>query len=473
MSIQQFLSILRAHWSVAVGVLLLALATAGSLSLLLPKQYIATATVLAEMKADPVAGTDVPVQIMQANYIATQVDVVSSDRVAGRAAAILGFEHDQSLLNKWQRATGGRGEFGAWVAEELRRHLQVTPSRESNVINIGFEWPVAKQAAVIANAFAQAYIDTNVELKVAPAKQYADWFKQRADALRNEVAARQRLLADFQSDKGILATDERVDIELTRLNQLSTQLGEVQVQREDSQSRQHPRGAADSMPEVLQSPLINSLKTELSAAEERLNGLSDKLGTSHPDYLKAQAEIVGLRQRLGEETAKIVRSLHTNSDVNVQREAALRAALEEQKTRVLEMKHQRDEAAVLERDVQNAQRNLDAVDQRLAQTSLESQSQQTTVVMLTPATEPFRHSSPKLRSNLLVAMFLGSVLGAAAALLLEVRDKRVRSAEDLAQLLDLPLLGNIRAATSQLISSSHSAAAAPPGFYLPFQHRPD
>jgi len=40
----------------------------------------------------------------------------------------------------------------------------------------------------------------------------------------------------------------------------------------------------------------------------------------------------------------------------------------------MQLKHQRDEGAVLQNDVVTAQRNLDAVTQRLAQSNLQSQT---------------------------------------------------------------------------------------------------
>jgi len=108
---------------------------------------------------------------------------------------------------------------------------------------------------------------------------------------------------------------------------------------------------------------------------------------------------------------------------------------------VMSIKNQRDELAVLQREVENAQRAYDAVAQRLTQTSLESQTQQTNVVVLTPAVEPIEPSSPKLLLNSLLAVFLGTLLGVGCALLLETLSRRVRSAEDLAQALGLPVLG--------------------------------
>ena len=56
MSLSQFFSIMRARWWVALAVLLLTVVSAVGISLLLPKQYIATATVVVDqMRPDPVA----------------------------------------------------------------------------------------------------------------------------------------------------------------------------------------------------------------------------------------------------------------------------------------------------------------------------------------------------------------------------------------------------------------------------------
>jgi chain length determinant protein EpsF len=454
MSLGQLLQILRARFKVVIAILVSIVLLAVAISLALPKQYVATATVLADIKADPVAANNLITTEMPENYIATQVDVINSERVARRAVEILRLDQDTKFRKKWQETTHGTMDITAWLAQSLRQHLDVAPSRESNVINIGFRWTDPQEAAKYANAFAQSYIDTDVELKVAPAKQYSDWFKQRAQALSDDLAAKQQQLADFQRDKGIVATDERLDTEVSRLGELSTQLVQIQGQHQDSQSRQRQRGKLDAIPEVLQSPVIAALKQQLSISETKLSDLRNQLGPAHPDYVRAESEVADLQNHIVQESMRIVGSMNNTAEVNQQRENAVRVALDEQKTRVIEMKHQRDQAAILEGAVQTAQRNLDAVNQRLAQTSLESTVQQTTVVLLTVATPPFRHSSPRLSVNLIIAMFLGVILGVSRALYLESKDRLVRSAADLSTVLGVQTLGTIRAATAIIAISA-------------------
>jgi capsular polysaccharide biosynthesis protein len=48
--------------------------------------------------------------------------------------------------------------------------------------------------------------------------------------------------------------------------------------------------------------------------------------------------------------------------------------------------------------------------------------------------------------NVLVSVFLGTLLGVGLALMLELANRKVRSADDLAEALDLPVLGAIASA---------------------------
>jgi chain length determinant protein EpsF len=341
-------------------------------------------------------------------------------------------------------ATQGRGDLTAWLAGGLLAHEIVTPSRDSNVISIAVKWPSAPAAAAIANAFTQAYLDTTIELKVGPAKQYAAWFDERSHELRADLEAKQQRLSDFQKEAEITTTDSKLDIENARLAELSSQLTAIQAQRQDSQSRQRQvQGDNETLPEVLQSQAIAGLKANLAVDEAKLKNIATNLGTNHPEYQATEAEIVSLRERIAQETAKVVTSMGNVTQSNLRRESDLRAALEAQKQRVLALKHNRDELDVLQNDVNSAQHNLDTVTERLSQSSLESRIQQANVQTLTVAAEPLRHSSPKVVLVLFTGILVGSVLAVGAVLLLELISPRIRSEDELAKLLSVPLLGRI------------------------------
>jgi chain length determinant protein EpsF len=425
------------------------------LTFILPTQYTATSSVVIDLKSDPLAGagaTALTEQIVQ-SYVTTEVDIIASQRVALRVVKQLGLEKDPEMMEKWRKSQdswlnffgGSKGDIGTWIANYLlEKRLRVSPSRDSNVILIAVKWSSAAGAAQVANAFARAAIDTNIELKVEPAKLYAGWFDERAKALRADLAEKQKRLSDFQLKVGMVATDDKLDVENARLTELSTGLVAIQAELQESQSRQRQIGGNnESLPEVLQSPLIANLKNDLADAEAKKADVAARVGKNHPDYQAAEATVSNLRSRLEQETAKIVASLGNANQVNVRREADLQKAFDAQKERVLELKHAHDQAAILESDVAAAQRDLDAVNQRFAQSSLESQTQQTNIVQLSYAVPPLESSSPKLLLNLALGIVFGGSLAFAAVLLLELRDRRVRDDDAIQQLLDMPILARI------------------------------
>jgi chain length determinant protein EpsF len=456
MTFTQFFLVLRARWKLAAGVFTAIVLATIVISLLMTKMYTASATVVADTKPDPLTAAVYASQTSTA-YIATQVDIISSERVAERAVKILKLDQSPEWIADWKDATDGKGDIVVWIGAMLGKALTVTPTRDSSVIEISVTWSNPKTAAQFANAFAQAYMDVNVELKVDPAKQYAAYFDERSQALRTDLEAKQKRLADFQAQSGILTSDGRLDIENARLAELSSQLVAIQALRQDSQSRQRVIDP-ESMPEVLQSPLIQGLKGELAKAEAKLQDVASNVGKNHPDYQAAAVDIANLRSRIAQESAKIAASLGNTTQINLRRENDIREALEAQKKRMLELTHQQDKFAVLQNDVVTAQRNLDAVTQRLAQSSLESQTQQTTISLLTTAVEPMKKSSPRFLLNLAVGMFLGGVLGVAAAVSRELSDRRIRDYAELSGLLGIPVFAKIPGIKPEKSAPKASAA---------------
>jgi len=331
------------------------------------------------------------------------------------------------------------------VADTFQKSLDVKPSRESNVISVSYKAPDPRFATGLANAFVQAYLDTTLELRVDPAKQYSNFFDTRSKEARAALEAAQARLSAFQSEKGIIANDERLDVENSRLNELSSQLVALQAVSSESGSRQaQAQGASgDKLQEVLNNPIISNLKVEQARSEARLQELSSKLGDSHPQVIEIKANIAETRKRIESETNRVTGGVTVSNTINKQRLAEVRASLEAQREKVLHLKAVRDEGSVIVRDVENAQRSYDAVLSRLTQTNLESQTTQSNVNILTQATQPLEASSPKVLRNTLLSVVIGAVLAIASAMALELMDRRVRAVEDIAAAVGLPVLGLI------------------------------
>lgn len=443
MSFKQFFLVIRARGGIVLLIFFGTIALAIAVSLLLPPRYSAQATVVVDVKSpDPVAGMFVPALAIPF-YMAAQVDIINSERVAQKVVKKLGLDKHPGTKEDWLAETEGELDISIWLAGKLMHNVDVKPSRESNVISISYKAGDAATAADIANAFAQAYIDTTIELKVEPARQYARWFEAQAKTLRDNLERAQNRLSAYQQQQGIISVEERVDVELARLGELSAQLSAIVGQTAEAQSKQGSGASADTLPEIVHNPLIQALKTDLARAEAKLDELSGNMGTGHPEYQRTESQVASLRNRLERETQHIIRGFATARSVGKKRERELQTAIEAQKHKLLEIRRARDELGVLTRDVEAAQRAYDHVWQRINQTTLESQVTQTNASVFTLASKPLKPSFPNLLLNLCISIFLGTLLGVGAALLAEVVDRRVRSVEDLNWLLQLPVLGAI------------------------------
>jgi len=168
MTLQQFVSILRARKLLLIAIFLVTVFTTFVVSVLLPKQYTASASVVIDVKSpDPISGM-VLQGMMTPTYMATQVDIIGSSRVAQRAIRELRLAETPSLREQWNAETKGEGDYEAWLTALVQRQLQISPSRESNVITISYSAADPRFAAAMANAFTSSYINTSVELRAEP-----------------------------------------------------------------------------------------------------------------------------------------------------------------------------------------------------------------------------------------------------------------------------------------------------------------
>ena len=196
---------------------------------------------------------------------------------------------------------------------------------------------------------------------------------------------------------------------------------------------------------MVANPVVQRLKSDISAVESKISELSSRVGVNHPEYISLQQQLAGLRQRADGELKVISSSLSSASNASQQREASARNALDKQKNLVLAMKQQNNELALLAGDVESAKRAYDNAMLRVSQTRLEAEIDQTNINVLNPATVPIDPSRPQLALNMILALVLGLCIAPGFAVLREISDRRVRDADDVNELYGLPVIGELPA----------------------------
>ena len=217
-------------------------------------------------------------------------------------------------------ARGDRGQDSARALFRQRARSagsSVEPTRGSNVINLTFTAadPIFAQAA--ANAFAQAYMDVSVDLRVAPARQSATFLEEQAKTLRANLEKAQATLSAVPADQG------------HRRHRRAARPGERPLLgphrrsspwRRRSRSRPPPGSATAAprpRPTCCRAASVQSLKSQLAAAQTKLTEASNLLGKNHPTRHAARGagrraaapargrDPAGLRRHLGQQPRQL------------------------------------------------------------------------------------------------------------------------------------------------------------------------
>ena len=446
MTPRQFLLALRARLGVFALVLAATVLAATVLSFLLPKTYRATASLLVESRDEQSLSNVLPLILPQEkiSYLQTQAEIITSKRVARKVVHELKLAENPSTRATFENAAAGRESIEDWLVEVLLLKLKVETSL-SSIIHVTFSSSDPRFSAQVADAFAKAYIDTMLELRVEPTRQAAAWYDEQLKSLRANLEDAQAKLTDYLQREGIVSADERFDVDNTRLGALSDQVVKAQEQTFQWNAREQQArkfleqgGSPDRLPDVLDNPFIQRLKADLHQGEAKLRELATQYGSNYPQYQRQLTENQSLRERLNIEMRKVVAGIRNSAQQSRQREADVTKAMAEQRARLLQLKENRNEFTVLRRNVESAEKAYDTAMQRHVVSQVESRANQTNVTVLNAAVVPGKPSQPKIVLNIALSMVVGVMLGNAIVLLMEMLDRRVRSRSDLD--LDVPLL---------------------------------
>jgi chain length determinant protein EpsF len=470
MHLLQLSLILKARIRTVVLVTLLTLLGATVAAFIAPKTYRATTSLILNYKGfDPVSGNGTPAQASSGyfpTYVATQIDIIKSPTLGLRVVQRLDLTRNRAYRASFAsaaRATPGTDGLALWIAERLLAKIDVKPAHDSSVLTISFSAPDARFAAVVSNTFADEYRKLLIELDAKPAMLASDYLYRQLTEARRTMEASLSDMAVFQQETGIISAESLSDVETARLGELSTQLLAVQSQLMEANSKnaQVLHGEASEAPDIANNPLIQNLKSDLSKARMKWSAITEIVTEEHPTAVAAKAEVDSIDKELARQTALLSAALTANASILSKREAELNGAFAQQKGKMLDINQKRTTLTLLAKDVENRKRVYDALSQRLAQTSIQGQSHQSDVAILTEASAPLLPSNPRKLLVAAAAGLAGLLLGACAALLQEFLDRRIRSIDDLVAITRTALVVELGPISSSTLLEAESMALLP------------
>uniref|UniRef100_UPI002622D018 GumC family protein n=1 Tax=Geobacter sp. TaxID=46610 RepID=UPI002622D018 len=249
-------------------------------SLLWPPRYESTATLMLDYdSSNPMNMSGIVAQpLTSVEYINTQIEIIKSRRIAEGVVDILKLDKVPDVVAGYRQAKEGNPLFfwrkpmdqdiRSWLADNfLSDSLKVEPARDSRFLYIKFYSPDPAFSAAVANAFAKAYADYNLELKVTPYREAGKWFSEKLKDAKGYSDQASEKLREYQQKKGIIAQQGAVyDDAVQRLDQLNRDLAEAKAKLFETRVAlkrvEESRGNYESLPEVLANSFVQSLKAD-------------------------------------------------------------------------------------------------------------------------------------------------------------------------------------------------------------------
>lgn len=367
-----------------------------------------------------------------------------------------------SIQALWQPARKSVS-ISAEEAEEgllnrLAQDIEIMPIRGARLAHVTANSTDPAFAAQVANTLISVYIERNQELSANSKEQAAQWFTTHLDELRQKVQASQEALYVFRAKHGLLTGEERKSVAAHTLAELNSQLVKTEMAKAEAQSRfQQIRSVLngqgsgtgaldwsklDSQIQVLNSPLIQTLRAQEITVSAQVAELSEKYGPLHPKLAHMKAELQDLRQRIQQEVQKIYDSVKHQYDMAQAQDRAVKESITRYNADKIRLEQNDIEHSMLEREAESSQHLYDVFLKATKETDLSSGMRTNNVYLADPAAPSSVPAKPKTKLNILLSLLTGLMSGVGLAIFLEGRSKKLMAPADVERYIpNVSLLG--------------------------------
>lgn len=467
--IRHYLHIAQRWRYVIIGITTACILVGLIVTLLMTPQYTAVSTIEIARDSSKVTdfqGVERETSALDQEFYQTQYGLLRSRALSERIAnqlrlvddakffAMFGYKKDSPAfkLTQGRYPANGRAERLRIAGEILLDHLSVNPTRMSRLVDVGFTSPDADFSARIANAWADQYIQSNLERKVQ-ATSYGRNLLQRQLALQKErLDESQRQLVGYASAQQIITlpsqtsngttTSER-SIVADDLAALNSALSQATADRIQAEARFQQAGRAGASTEALRNTAINNLRQRRAELAAEYQRLMVQFEPGYPAAKAVQSQIAQLDQAITREEGRVSGSLQADYREAQERERALQAQVNQLKSQYLDQRRRSIQYNIYQQEVDTNRALYDGLLQRFKEIGIAGSVGVNNISIIDNADVPQKPSSPRLLLNIAIAFAAGLVLGGLAAFALEQMDEAIADPAEIERRLGLPLLGAV------------------------------
>lgn len=449
MTFAQFLIGLRTRWVVVVAMVVLAVATTVTQSLLTGKIYVADASVLVDLLAiDPMTQRTNPLlrnDALQQYFFVNKLYLAISQQVSRRVAEQDPVLKAPELVDYWQKETGGQGDIVNWYADILARSVPVVIQKNSTVVTFRGHGASPERAAALANAFAVSYIQVTRDIKRTLTQARIDALERHTKEVRAQLEAAWKEFLKQRAAGGVTSMSELYSAQNSQTMQLNVQISEKKADQITAAIR---AGAyAKSKAEVPDIAGLNfsitTLQSDIARERAQLQQYKALLGADHPSIKQGEARLAELQRELDAEAALVRQQEQQASTIYQASTDKLMDTLQVEKARSQQEMLARNKLAAAAQKVTSLSINYSDAYLTAEYEKSDDLVAFSNLTLLSQAMPPTEAALPDWLIIVPISALIGLLIGIAAATALERLEGRIHTPRLIQDKIRIPTLGVI------------------------------
>lgn len=350
----------------------------------------------------------------------------------------------------------------------VKGHIVTKPYKDTEILEVDVTGKSPEQAQQANQLLVQGFLDRLTELSHAESSATREFLEQRVKSSKKELDDAETKLKNYQVKHKIFSTDNQMKSLAERI----TELDKVKAQNKlDMETAQAALGSINSQlsgagASIADSPSIQQAKSKLVDLEAQKAGYVGKYTNENPKMKEINRQISSARSSLRREISAIVAQKAPSSSAVQQKlltdkftNEAMIAVAQGKNDAIDQLeKKNADEIAKLpqtqqgylqvKRDADVAQEIYVMLAKRLEEAKVAEAMVPTEVQVVDEATLPEKPIKPRKLLTLVLALFLGLFGGTGYTIARTLLNRKIRTAADVEQYLELPVLGVIPEARS-------------------------
>jgi succinoglycan biosynthesis transport protein ExoP len=326
--------------------------------------------------------------------------------------------------------------------------LVVGDVRDSYIIRLTVDHRDGEAAALLANRFMDEFMGYVLDRKSSTVTSTSNFLAERAEQLRLDAEAADRLLQEYQKKHNLVSLDSSTNLIRNRLIAADQALTGARLQRLQVEGllkqvdtfKSEGRNIFE-ISFISAHGSVTALRSQLEELHKNQSILAERYLERHPQMIIVANEIAVTQQQLERASELAIADLRTtyeksqSSEVSMQREYDL---AEEQQRRLLELS---TEYNSLGNQAEIARNNFVAITTRLADVDIEKRTENVPIRPLDRAGIPGSPFTPNIPGIIKSSVMIFFLVFVGVAVGLSFVDDRIKSAWDVEHFIGVNLLG--------------------------------